>query len=457
MIFSKDTICELCKEKVPTLGLYSHIKKHGMDYEEYKEKYIYKYEPCLTCGKSVKLPQKCCSIKCANSQRNYVRTVYNLSEIQEKEIVDLYSGGASLEEVHNKLGCGIETMKRVLKKYSIKMHTAKDGVAKNNTNRALNFLNSDLGRQLITEYTSFGVSLKSLEKKYKITKQTLKKIFILRGIKIKPAIESQKEVFAHQRSLGIRHPNYRKPPAVGAGTCHWYFYEGIKYQGSWEFKVGLWLKKNNSPFLCHVGVRQFEYELNGIMYTYCPDFYIPNKNYFIEVKGYSSDFCKEKMEVIKKIYPEVRIEMYDKKVLKEKGIFSIDKELGICIENFMLDYKSNDFFINTLKKSVSEYDLAKQNIVEGKTLLILAKQYNVPYLVMLRYFRSYVPQQGTDEFTAYLYENFYTEEHKQIVCNSLTIIDAVRKIENGLSFKRNWKIISQIKKGQLLEIYTKAV
>jgi hypothetical protein len=80
--------------------------------------------------------------------------------------------------------------------------------------------------------------------------------------------------------------------------------DGIKLQGKWEVEFYKWAKINGlNPQRC---TRGFPYEWNGSR-TYFPDFYLPNLDLYIEVKGYERerDLAKwsqfpEKLIVLKK-------------------------------------------------------------------------------------------------------------------------------------------------------------
>lgn len=71
------------------------------------------------------------------------------------------------------------------------------------------------------------------------------------------------------------------------GRCKWYSVNGIKVQGTWERDVALklsdmriiWVKPSKSSFI-------IKYEMEGKIKSYTPDFYLPEFNIFLEIKGY---------------------------------------------------------------------------------------------------------------------------------------------------------------------------
>lgn len=63
-------------------------------------------------------------------------------------------------------------------------------------------------------------------------------------------------------------------------------YNGIKFQGNWELDFYKWCVTNN--VLCERNTKGFKYEWNGTR-TYFPDFYLPEKDEYVEVKGYQTE------------------------------------------------------------------------------------------------------------------------------------------------------------------------
>ena len=63
-------------------------------------------------------------------------------------------------------------------------------------------------------------------------------------------------------------------------------YKGIKFQGNWELDFYKWCETNNIP--CIRNIEGFKYEWNGNR-TYFPDFYLTEKDVYIEVKGYKTE------------------------------------------------------------------------------------------------------------------------------------------------------------------------
>jgi len=69
-------------------------------------------------------------------------------------------------------------------------------------------------------------------------------------------------------------------------------YRGQKFHGNWEVDVAKWLDENNISWVRPNN--PIEYEWNGKTHLYFPDFYLPEHDIFVEVKGYETerDTCK---------------------------------------------------------------------------------------------------------------------------------------------------------------------
>ncbi|MAJ13219.1 MAG: hypothetical protein CMD09_04370 [Flavobacteriales bacterium] len=72
------------------------------------------------------------------------------------------------------------------------------------------------------------------------------------------------------------------------------------------------LEEKVSDFLLELGVEQ-EYESSKITYTlektYTPDFYLPNKDLYLEVKGYWDAEDRRKQKAVRKQNPDLDIRM----------------------------------------------------------------------------------------------------------------------------------------------------
>lgn len=104
---------------------------------------------------------------------------------------------------------------------------------------------------------------------------------------------------------GSKNGMYGKPTPHGK----WIKYKGIKFRSSWEVAYAKYLTKKNIKW-------QYEsktFDLGNTTYT--PDFYLPESDTYVEIKGWWRDDAKKKFKMFKKIY-KIFIELITEKELK---------------------------------------------------------------------------------------------------------------------------------------------
>ena len=98
-------------------------------------------------------------------------------------------------------------------------------------------------------------------------------------------------------------------------------HEGFIYQSSWELD---WIKLHlikNLPFRrC---TEYFEYEYDGKMRKYFPDFFLLQTQEYVEVKGFPSAKTEAKINAVRNAGKSIRI-------ISKKEILEIQKELREC-------------------------------------------------------------------------------------------------------------------------------
>jgi len=91
----------------------------------------------------------------------------------------------------------------------------------------------------------------------------------------------------------------------------WGKYKGINMRSSYEIAYAKYLDKNNIKW-------QYESKTFDLGYaTYTPDFYLPNQDKYIEIKGYWRDDAKKKFKEFKNKYKEIVIEVLTKNKLEK--------------------------------------------------------------------------------------------------------------------------------------------
>ena len=91
-------------------------------------------------------------------------------------------------------------------------------------------------------------------------------------------------------------------------------YKGICMRSSWEIAYAKYLDSR--------GIK-WEYESKRFYFkdcSYCPDFYLPEQDKYIEIKGYWRDNTKKRYNLFKANNPKEKIEVLMKPDLKKLGI-----------------------------------------------------------------------------------------------------------------------------------------
>lgn len=94
------------------------------------------------------------------------------------------------------------------------------------------------------------------------------------------------------------------------GRSKWYDVSGQRVQGTWERDIGqkltelgvLWMKVRTS----------WRYTMDGKIRHYTPDFFLPNEEVYLEIKGYWWGDDKRKMDIVQQQYPEKKIIVIEK-------------------------------------------------------------------------------------------------------------------------------------------------
>ena len=104
-----------------------------------------------------------------------------------------------------------------------------------------------------------------------------------------------------------RYKNPKNHPMYGKTSSYKRFlYNNTWMKSSWEYIFAYWLD------LSHI---KWQYELNRFKLnntTYTPDFYLPEFNLYIEIKGWQR---RNKYLKFRKQYPELDIKLFDRKKL----------------------------------------------------------------------------------------------------------------------------------------------
>ena len=86
--------------------------------------------------------------------------------------------------------------------------------------------------------------------------------------------------------------------------CKWYVVNGVKLQGRWERNVALALNKHNISWIRPDKNHIFKYSINQKVRSYSADFYLPELDIYLEIKGYWWRDDELKMKIVKEAYPD---------------------------------------------------------------------------------------------------------------------------------------------------------
>lgn len=95
----------------------------------------------------------------------------------------------------------------------------------------------------------------------------------------------------------------------------------VNVQGTWELKYSQYLNEKNINWIRSRKINlRYKYHKEDILRTYYPDFYLPDYNAYIEIKGYFSDNDKIKMMCVQTYNSEKNIQILLKKELIQLGL-----------------------------------------------------------------------------------------------------------------------------------------
>jgi len=113
-----------------------------------------------------------------------------------------------------------------------------------------------------------------------------------------------------KRQRGKNNPMYGRPPVHGKRIK----YNKILFRSTWEVEYAKYLDKHNTKWRYEPKV----FYLGDTTYT--PDFYLPESDTWVEIKGYWRDDAKKKFDLFRKKYYSMNILLLQYKELKKMGI-----------------------------------------------------------------------------------------------------------------------------------------
>jgi hypothetical protein len=439
--------CPLCNDcKVfHKFAISTHFKfVHKISWLKYKQDNLSKF--CEVCGNKLLLEtQRFCSHKCSGTfaskqvkshknshSNNTLKKQYLLLDQELKNSIAYFyeNNNVTKNDLTKKYNLRREFIDFIFKEKNVqvKKDSISIGLMNKNKKAKIDMFESDIAKQIVEEYKNDETaSFRSLDKKYyktyHISRKHIRQILRYYNVEFKDAKQVRKKVWQEKIARGERHPNFGKNKIINCSNTHWYFYKGMHFQGSYEFKFGLWLESKGTMFLCHEGVKIFEYIAeNGRITYYHPDFYLPETDEYIEIKGYFPEEAKRKLEIIKSTHKQLKLKIYTDDILKEMSVFDIDKQMNIDIEQYRYDLKNKDFYLTSLKNKLSREDFMDKFIGESKSITKIAYELNVSkHLVYLLFTKYKIPKIGTKEFNEYKIEFLIKKFGQQIKFDFLVL------------------------------------
>ena len=97
------------------------------------------------------------------------------------------------------------------------------------------------------------------------------------------------------------------------GRCKWYIVAGQSVQGTWEQNAAMKFEELGIKWeKLKTNQHTFEYEMNGKVRCYTPDFYLPEQDVYLELKGRWWGDDKEKMSLVLEKYKDKKIVVIEK-------------------------------------------------------------------------------------------------------------------------------------------------
>lgn len=186
-----------------------------------------------------------------------------------------------------------------------------------------------------------GASWREIQEKFGVCKQSIRKAKKRGDLVTSRSIsDGMKKCIERGRRKNFKHTDeFKKALSIEqsiknrGGKCKWFEVSGKRVQGTWEKKMAEyfdihtieWIKpKKNSDI--------WEYKHGGKIKRYTPDFFLPEYNLFLEIKGYWWGNDKEKMKLVLEQHQDKRIVIIEKKEYNEllNGILTIN---DICLRS----------------------------------------------------------------------------------------------------------------------------
>lgn len=158
------------------------------------------------------------------------------------------------------------------------------------------------------DYNS-GLSYRGIAQKYKMSQQSIANAKRRGDLKTRtiseagllyfkhnsPAVMSQKARDRQSKRMSENNPG---------GKSKWYEIDGKKVQGTWELNFAKHCNKNS---IAWERCKPWKYVMDEKIRSYTPDFYIPSKDFYVEIKGRWWGEDRRKMDCVIEQHPDKKI------------------------------------------------------------------------------------------------------------------------------------------------------
>jgi hypothetical protein len=141
---------------------------------------------------------------------------------------------------------------------------------------------------------------------------------------------------------GYRIPYQNREIFVKTSNPHNYDYDGKHFDSSWELCFYIWLKDNNIDFEYQPNIK-FEYEYNGKLHRYFPDFRVGDE--IIEIKG--DQFFDNNGNLINPFDPSLNEQTHQKQLCMEQNKVVIYRKENV---DKYISYVENAYGKNFIKQ-----------------------------------------------------------------------------------------------------------
>lgn len=168
-------------------------------------------------------------------------------------------------------------------------------------------------KQIQKDYDS-GLSYRNLEEKYGVTQNAIanaKK----RGVLVTRSRSESMKLHFKTAPANIMGNEARKRQSTKmsehnpGGKSKWFEIDGKKVQGTWELNFAKYCNKN---YIKWQRCKPWKYVLDGKEKSYTPDFYLPDKDLYVEIKGRWWGNDKQKMDSVITQHPDKKILILEK-------------------------------------------------------------------------------------------------------------------------------------------------